>query len=45
MIKLVSIVIGWVSFVSGILIKEPSIKVLLLSVARVLPPALLVRAR
>jgi hypothetical protein len=34
-------VAGWISFVSGILVTEPVAKIVLLSIARVLPKALL----
>jgi hypothetical protein len=39
--KIVPLIFSWVFFISGILITEPGFKVLLLSVARVLPSALL----
>lgn len=41
--KIITIMCGWAFFISGILMSEPTYyKVLLLSVARVLPSALLI---
>jgi hypothetical protein len=40
--KIVSIIFSWIFFVSGIVVEETFLKVVLLSVARVLPSALVV---
>jgi hypothetical protein len=43
--KIITVMCGWAFFISGILISEPTYyKVLLLSVARVLPSALQAQA-